>query len=264
MATQPAGTGESGAPRILVLPDEERAAAAAAEHVLCRLAARPRLVLGLATGATMVPLYACLVAAHRQGRASFLAASSFNLDEYVGLPGDHPGSYRATMRRLLFDHVDMDPARARLPDGTASDPDAEAARYEAGISAEGGIDLQLLGLGGNGHIGFNEPPADFASRTHVAMLAATTRAANRPLFPPGEAVPARAITMGIRTILDAREILLVATGQAKAEAVRRALTGPVTPDCPASVVQTHGNTTVVLDAAAAALLPRHAGRPDLA
>jgi glucosamine-6-phosphate deaminase len=236
---------------VQVLPD----AAAVAEHV-ARLFAdlldhRPDAVLGLATGATPIPIYRRLVAQVRHGRLSFRQAASFNLDEYVGIGADHPASFRHAMQRHLFDHVDLDPARAHVPDGSAADLEAEAARYEHTIRQAGGIDLQLLGIGRNGHIGFNEPGSALDSRTRVVTLAPATRAANRRAFPPGETVPTRALTMGIGTILEARAIVLVATGAAKASAVAAALEGPVAPSCPASALQAHRGAAIICDAAAA-------------
>jgi glucosamine-6-phosphate deaminase len=240
------------APEPLIVEDEAAVADFVATLVAERLAAQPRLVLGLATGQTFVAVYERLVALHRRGAASFAEAASFNLDEYAGLPADHPASYHAFMRRCLFDHVDIEPSRALLPDGMAADLDAEAARYEAAIRLAGGIDVQLLGIGENGHIGFNEPGAAFASRTRVVALDASTRRANRRFFPAGEEVPERAITMGVATILEAREIVLAATGTRKAAALHAALAGPVSPACPASVLCRHPRATIVCDREAAA------------
>ena len=162
----------------------------------------------------MRPVYARLVAAARAGDVSFRAVSSFNLDEYVGVASQSPGSFHAYMQEHLFGHVDMEPGRARIPDGMAGDIAAEAARYEALIAAAGGIDLLLLGIGANGHIGFNEPGSDFTSRTREIRLDEATRIANAHNFPYPASVPERAITMGIATILEARSILLIATGLA--------------------------------------------------
>jgi glucosamine-6-phosphate deaminase len=241
-------------PEPLILEDEAAVAGFVAHLVTERLAAEPRLVLGLATGQTFMAVYQRLVGAFGGGAVSFAAATSFNLDEYAGLPADHPASYHAFMRRCLFDHVDIDPARAHLPDGMAGDLDAEAARYEAAIRAAGGIGLQLLGIGENGHIGFNEPGAAFLSRTRVVDLDASTRKANSRFFPAGEEVPERALTMGVATILEAREIVLAATGARKAAAIQAALAGPVSPACPASNLHRHPRVTIVCDRAAAARL----------
>jgi glucosamine-6-phosphate deaminase len=242
----------SGRPDLVVLPDAAAVAARAAECVASLLAARPDAVLGLATGATMVPVYAGLAGARVAGRLSLARATSFNLDEYVGLERDDPASFAAFMRRHLG-ATDLDPARAHLPDGAAPDPDAEARRYEAAIAEAGGLDLQLLGLGRNGHVAFNEPGSARASRTRVVALAPETREANAPFF-AGRTVPERAITVGIATILDARALLLVVTGQPKAAALAAALEGPVGPACPGSWLREHPRLTVLCDAAAASAL----------
>jgi glucosamine-6-phosphate deaminase len=242
----------------MVLDDAGAVADYAAAHIVGRLAAKPDLVLGLPTGETPRGIYVRLAEAYRTGKVSFARASSFNLDEYRGLPPDHPASYHAYMREMLFRHVDIDPARTHLPDGLASDATAEGRRYEKAIAEAGGIGLMVLGIGGNGHIGFNEPGSPFDSRTRAVRLTEATREANGRSFPEGETVPEFAITMGIATILDAREILLVATGHAKAEALAAALAGPETPQCPASVLRRHPAVTIVCDTAAAAGIRRRA------
>ncbi len=240
-------------PRLIVLDD----AAAIARHVAAMFAGlltdRPNAVLGLATGGTPVPIYQALIARHRAGEISFRDAASFNLDEYVGLPRTHPASFAYFMATTLFDHVDITPSRTHIPDGMATDAEAESARYEAAIAKAGGIDLQLLGIGANGHVGFNEPGSAFASRTRKVTLTASTRAANRRFFAGGE-VPEQALTMGIGTILEARALVLVATGAGKAEAIARMLQAPPSPDCPASALQLHPDATVVCDREAARLL----------
>ena len=233
--------------RINHFPTTVAAAHAVADRIVERLKAKPNLVLGLATGITMEPVYERLVALYRAGEVSFAGASSFNLDEYVGLPSSDPRSYRATMDSQLFDLVDIDKARTFVPDGLASDPDAFARRYEAMIREAGGIDLQLLGIGRNGHIGFNEPGADFAARTRVVDLEASTLEANSAFF-GGATPPTQAMTMGIGTILDSREIIVLATGAVKRDAVCAALTGPVSPDCPATALRNHPNVGWWLDA----------------
>jgi glucosamine-6-phosphate deaminase len=248
----------TGRPDVVVLPDAAAVAARAAERIAALVAERPGAVLGLATGATMLPVYARLAEIFAEGALSLGQARSFNLDEYVGLGADDPASFAAFMRENLVARTDLEPARAHLPDGTAADPEAEARRYEAAIAAAGGIDLQLLGLGRNGHVAFNEPGSDRASRTRVVALAPETRAANAAAF-EGHAVPDRAITVGIATILEARSLLLVATGRAKAGALAAALDGPVGPGCPGSWLRTHPCLTVLCDrAAASALEPRTA------
>ena len=235
--------------KILIYPDAATAGAQTARRIAARLAAQPRAVLGLATGGTMKPVYAALREGLGPGPVQF---TSFNLDEYVGLPASHPQSYAHYMRAHLFDAVGLPAERAHLPRGDAADPVAEAARYEAAIAAAGGIDLQLLGLGANGHIGFNEPTSSLGSRTRVKTLTRKTVDDNARFFAPGETVPRRAVTMGIGTILDAREILLLATGPGKARAAARMIEGPLSAACPASALQLHAKVTVLLDEAAAA------------
>lgn len=234
----------------LILADATEAAAAVADRIVSLVQSKPDAVLGLATGATMEPVYAAVIAAHRAGRVSFSRVSSFNLDEYVGLPTEHPGSYRSTMNRLLFEHIDIDPARTHVPDGMANDTDAAAEAYERQILQAGGIDLQLLGIGRNGHIGFNEPGSRLDSRTRRVELHAETLTANRAFFEDG-CVPQQAITMGIATILSARSILVLATGAAKKAAISQAFAGSFTPACPASALVGHPDVTWILDPAAA-------------
>lgn len=239
--------------RVERFSDAGAVARRAADIVAEALRADPALVLGLATGETMRPFYADLVARHRRGEISFARATTFNLDEFVGMPASDPGSFAAYMHDLFFDHVDLPPGRAHLPRGDAADPDAEAARYEAAIAAAGGIGLQMLGIGTNGHLAFNEPGAAPTSRTRVTMLEPSTREANAARF-PGGATPSRAITMGLGTIFEARELVLLATGAPKAEAVARMVEGPAGPDCPATVLALHPRATVLLDPGAASRL----------
>ncbi|MCC7321788.1 MAG: glucosamine-6-phosphate deaminase [Rubellimicrobium sp.] len=239
-------------PAVTILDDAAAASEEAARVIAATLRDRPDAVLGLATGGTMVPVYASLARMIAAGGIALARARSFNLDEYVGLPPDHPQSYRHFMNTHFATPTGMDPARMDLPSGIAPDPQAEAARYEAALASGGPVDLQLLGLGGNGHIGFNEPGSSAESRTRVVTLDPRTVKDNARFFGPGEEVPARAITMGIASILAARRILLVATGPGKAAAVRAMLRGPVGPDCPASFLRRHLAVTVILDRAAAA------------
>ncbi|MEF3306486.1 glucosamine-6-phosphate deaminase [Paenibacillus sp. GYB003] len=207
----------------------------------------PRAVLGLATGGTPVGIYEEIVKTHRKGMVSFKSATSFNLDEYVGIPEDHPESYHAYMKRHLFDHVDFAPERTHIPNGNASDLEQECARYNQLLDDAKQIDLQLLGLGHNGHIGFNEPDHALVSGTHIVKLKDETREANARFFNSIDEVPTHALTMGVGTILKAKMILLVVRGADKAEIVHRALTGPITTECPASLLQTHPHVVVLLD-----------------
>lgn len=237
---------------IHVLPDAEAAAKAVAAHIAARVVAGEAHVLGLATGRSPIRIYADLVARVQAGSLSLAGVKSFNLDEYLGLGAADTTSFRSYMEQHLFSRVAL--AEAHVPDGLARDPQAEALAYERAIAAAGGIDLQLLGIGQNGHIGFNEPGSDLASRTRVVKLTASTLAANAPDFGPGQSVPPEALTMGIGTIMEAREIVLIATGAAKAAALVAALKGPVSPDCPASALQGHAAVHVFADPAAAARL----------
>lgn len=236
--------------KVLIFPTAEHAVSRVADTLRAQVRANPEAVLGLATGGTMEPVYRALIAG--AAGLSFARVTTFNLDEYVGLAPEHPQSYHAYMRRHLFDHLDMDPARLHLPRGDAESPNAEAARYDDAIGAAGGVDLQLLGLGANGHIGFNEPGSSLGSRTRIKTLTRKTRDANARFFGPGEEVPRYAITMGIATIMEAREVVLLATGPHKAEAAANTVEGPVSAFCPASMIQFHRHATVVLDEEAAA------------
>lgn len=236
-----------------IVVSAEEAAVRAAELYRALLQRKPDAVLGLATGSTPLGLYAQLVALYRAGEISFAHATSFNLDEYVDLPPTHDQSYRYFMEKNLFSQIDLPQARIHVPSGLDVS-EAALAAYDEAIEAAGGIDLQLLGLGGNGHIGFNEPGTPFALGTHVVALTERTRRDNARFFASLDEVPTHAATMGVRTVMHARAILLLAFGRAKAEALAAALTGPVTPDVPASVLQLHPDVTVFCDKEAAALL----------
>ncbi len=234
-------------PDCLILPDRRAAEAALAERIAAQVCAKPHSVLGLATGNSMIGVYHALVGMHRNDGLSFAKATSFNLDEYCGLLAGHPSSFASFMREHFFAHVDMPRDSVHLPREDA------CAEYEAAI-AEKGIDLQILGIGRNGHIGFNEPGATLTSRTRVVDLAPETLAANQRDFPAGETMPSHAVTMGIATILSARKILLLATGEAKAKALADALEGPIKPRNPASFLRLHPKVGIVCDSEAAGLL----------
>lgn len=238
--------------KVLILDDPMRAAARTAALLLEQVCRKPDAVLGFATGGTMEPVYAQLRGA--AGAVSFAGIRSFNLDEYVGLSASHPQSYHSYMRDQLFDHVDVTQENLHLPAGDTLSVQSEAGRYDAKIRAVGGIDLQLLGLGANGHIGFNEPGSSLGSRTRVKTLTQKTRDDNRRFFGRDVEVPRWAITMGIGTIMEAREIVLLATGAGKAAAARAMIEGPVSAFCPASALQFHPRATVILDEAAAGQL----------
>ena len=238
----------------IIAEDYEGMSRAAADVVGSVMQDDPACVLGLATGSTPIGMYACLAEDAASGTVSFADATTFNLDEYVGLPGTHDQSYRYFMDQNLFDKVDIDKARTNLPDGCAADLEAMCDAYETKIEDAGGIDIQVLGIGHNGHIGFNEPCEDFPVATHPVDLTESTIQANSRLFDDVADVPRRAVTMGIGTIMKARKVLVVANGEGKADIVSEAFTGPVVPEVPASVLQLHPDVTVVLDAAAAAKL----------
>ncbi|OBR68519.1 glucosamine-6-phosphate deaminase [Paenibacillus oryzae] len=214
---------------------------------------KPGAVLGLATGSTPIGIYAKLVEQHRSGKVSFAEVTTYNLDEYVGLTPDNDQSYAYYMNQHLFSHVDIPPGNVHLPDGMALDPAAECARYDA-LLAEHAADVQLLGLGHNGHIGFNEPDEQLSSGTHVVALKEETRQANARFFSSLDEVPKAAYTMGVGSILKAKQILLVVRGSDKAGIVKEALTGPVTTQVPASLLQLHPNVIVLLDQEAGRLL----------
>ena len=233
-----------------MLPAPEAAALRAARIVARLLRGKPGAALALPTGSTPRAIYAELCRQHREEGLSFARAAAFNLDEYVGISPDHPGSFRRALREALYRHVDLPPERAYAPDGQAADLPGACARYEAEIAAAGGLDVALLGLGTDGHIAFNEPTSSFGSRTRLKTLAEETRAANQPAF-GAEPVPPHALTRGIATLLDARRCVLVAFGAAKASAVARMVEGPLTAFVPASALQLHPHATVIVDEQAA-------------
>jgi glucosamine-6-phosphate deaminase len=239
---------------VVIVPDPEAAGVVVADAVSRLIERRPAAVLGLATGGSPLPVYRELSRRVADGRLSLRAAQAFLLDEYVGLPPGHPQAYRSVIRRDLLDGVDLPDEAVRGPDGAAADLEAECRAYEAAIADAGGIDLQIVGIGGDGHIGFNEPASSLASRTRIKTLTAHTRADNARFFGRPEAVPRHVITQGIGTILESRHLVLIVTGAAKAEAIARAVEGPLTAMVPASAIQLHPRASVVVDEAAAARL----------
>jgi len=237
--------------RVLVTPDNRTLSENAAEFVVKAIRAKSDLKLGLPTGSTPLGMYRELVRRYREESLDFSQLQTFNLDEYVGLPSDHPRSYRTYMREHFFDHVNVPAANVHIPDGRPGvDYEAESRGYEDEIHAAGGLDLLIAGVGSNGHIAFNEPGSAFDSRTRVVELAPET-IRNAAQHFAGESVPGKAITMGIGTILQARRILLLASGAAKADPVKRALYGPPTESVPASALQLHSSVIVILDEACA-------------
>ena len=235
----------------VIIDSAQNIAAMAAQQYVALLKRKPNAILGGATGSTPLGLYAELVRLNKAGEISFKDASSFNLDEYVGLDCTHDQSYRYFMDHNLFDHIDIDKSRTRVPSGIdVSDP----AAYDKEIEAAGGVDLQLLGIGNNGHIGFNEPGTPFGSLTHIVELTESTREANKRFFKSIDEVPTHAVTMGVKTVMQARSIILMAIGPAKAPIMKEMLQGPVTENVPASVLQLHPDVTVYMDYEAAKLL----------
>ncbi|WP_026480701.1 glucosamine-6-phosphate deaminase [Ahrensia sp. 13_GOM-1096m] len=240
--------------KVLIFDNEENATRRVADFVLDTVTKEPNSVLGLATGGTMLALYALLCRKYHDGLVSFSDVTTFNLDEYIGLNPEHPCSYHHYMRNAFFDHVDINLSNTKIPYGNAADPSEEAKRYESQIAQSNGIDLQLLGIGQNGHIGFNEPTSSLASRTRIKTLTESTRQANKVYFDSLNEAPKYSITMGIATILEARNLVLLATGVSKSAAVSDMIEGPISASCPASALQMHPSATIVLDQEAASQL----------
>ncbi|QQK74861.1 glucosamine-6-phosphate deaminase [Salicibibacter cibarius] len=236
---------------IQICKNYENLSTKACAHVSGQIAKKENSVLGLATGGTPEGMYKKLVEQHRKGVLSFQQVTTFNLDEYIGLPANHPLSYRVYMKDRFFSKVDLSVVNTHLPDGQAADLTAECARYEALLREAGGVDIQVLGLGHNGHIGFNEPGTPFASTTHIVELDGKTREANARYFDKKSDVPKKAITMGIETILAAGEILVLISGADKAEALRDMLYREMTTEFPATALQQHPNVTILADEQAA-------------
>lgn len=228
----------------------------AASILASQITLKPDSVLGLATGSTPIGLYDCLVDWYEKGDLDFSQIKTVNLDEYKGLNKENDQSYYYFMHKHLFDRVNINPENTNVPDGTEMDSEKECTRYEEVIRSMGGVDIQLLGLGNNGHIGFNEPDSSFAKMTHCVDLTESTIEANKRFFASADDVPRQAYSMGIGTIMRAKKILLVANGEAKADALAKCLFGPVTPEMPGSILQFHNDVVVVADSAALSKIPR--------
>jgi len=243
---------------VIIQPNPEAASRLGARYIARLLREKPHAVLGLATGSTPLKLYAELIRLHREEGLDFSRATTFNLDEYLDLPRDHAATYRRFMEENLFRHVNLRPERTFIPqsDLPGEKVAAYCEAYEEEIRRAGGIDLQILGIGGDGHIGFNEPSSSLASRTRIKTLTARTRSDNAPFFASPAEVPHHVITMGIGTILEAREVLLFAFGAGKADAIAASIEGPLTSFVPASSLQLHRRARFLLDEAAAAKLTR--------
>ena len=237
-----------------VFPDYEAISERAAEIVTDQIRRKPDSVIGFATGSTPLGLYKRLIQNHTQRGLDFSKITTFNLDEYVGLSPDHDQSYHYFMWKNLFDHVNVTPARVHIPQGMADDIEAFCAWYERRIEQAGGIDLQILGIGGNGHIAFNEPGSSLGSRTRIKTLTQKTTEDNARFFDDPAQVPHLAITMGIGTIMDARKVLLIGSGAGKTDAIKATLEGPITAMVPATIVQLHRHAHILVDEAAVATL----------
>ncbi|WP_296664713.1 glucosamine-6-phosphate deaminase [Demequina sp.] len=238
---------------VIVVDTPEAAGLLVGAHIAREVRAHPRFTLGVATGSTPLPVYQALRAEAAAG-TDFTATSAFALDEYVGLPPGHPESYRAVVDREVTVPLGLDPARVHVPDGGIDGIETAGERYETAIAAHGGVDLQLLGIGRTGHLGFNEPGSSFGSRTRVKTLTERTRVDNARFFDSWEDVPIHCVTQGLGTILDARHLVLLAFGESKAEALAAAVEGPLSASMPGSAIQLHPRVTVVVDPGAASLL----------
>lgn len=239
---------------LIVVENQEELGQKAADMIENLMRAKPACVLGLATGSTPLPLYRELVKRENSGILNFSHVRTANLDEYKGLAPDHPQSYRRFMQENLFDHISINPENTIVPDGLAEDVEAVCKAYEEQIEAWGGVDLQVLGIGHDGHIGFNEPCDNFPVHTHETSLTDMTREANKRFFESLDEVPTAALTMGAGTVMAARKLLMLVTGADKAEILRKTLKEPVTPQVPASIIRLHGDVTIICDKAAASLL----------
>lgn len=236
--------------KIIEAGDYQEMSRLAAEYISGKIRSSEKINLGLATGGTPIGTYTKLIEDHQINQTSYTNTSTFNLDEYVGLSGEHPNSYRHYMNEKLFNHLDIKKANTHIPRGDARDMLQECLDYEKKIAECGGIDLQILGIGSNGHIGFNEPGTSFNSNTHLVRLAPSTREANARYFESLEKVPTKAITMGITSIMKSKEILLLISGEGKREALSRLMEGEVNESFPASILKNHLHVTIVADKAA--------------
>ncbi len=240
--------------QVFVYKNEAEVGKAAGMIVASEILKKPDCILGLATGSTPIPTYQEMIRMNKEGILDFSKVRSFNLDEYIGLSPEHVCSYRRFMNEQLFDHINIDKANTHVPCGIGADHEADAKAYDAAVEAAGGIDLQILGIGHDGHIGFNEPGDEFVSGTNIVTLTDMTIDANTRFFEKREDVPRQAITLGNRNIMAAKRIILLATGKGKAKAIAQAIKGNITPKMPASLLQVHPNVQFLLDEDAASEL----------
>ncbi|MGG5254816.1 glucosamine-6-phosphate deaminase [Neobacillus sp. SM06] len=238
--------------KMIEVKDYQQMSQKAAELIVEKVRKNPAIHLGLATGGTPIGTYANLIEDHRKNGTSYQKVITFNLDEYIGLSGNNQNSYRYYMDKQLFNHIDIQKSNTHIPHGDALDTEKECLRYDQLIEGAGGVDLQILGIGSNGHIGFNEPGTPFESTTHIVQLTPSTIMANARYFEKMEEVPTKAITMGISTIMKSKEILLLVSGKAKKVALKRLLEGEITENFPASVLKKHPYVTIIADEAAIA------------
>ncbi|RBP05317.1 glucosamine-6-phosphate deaminase [Rossellomorea aquimaris] len=240
--------------KLIEVKDYQEMSQVAADYLLSKVKSSNQLTLGLATGGTPQGLYEALINDHKQNRTSYQHVSSFNLDEYIGLSGKHPNSYYHYMNDHLFKHIDIDSKNTHIPSGKAVDLEKECEAYDEKICLHGGIDLQILGIGSNGHIGFNEPGTSFDTNTHIVDLAQSTREANARYFDSMDEVPSQAITMGISSIMKSKEILLLVSGEAKQVAMKKLVEGEISEHFPASILNRHEHVTVIADKEALAMV----------
>ncbi|WP_163194321.1 glucosamine-6-phosphate deaminase [Clostridium thermarum] len=248
--------------KVIIAKNYAEMSKAAADIIRDLVNSKPNTVLGLATGSTPIGMYKQLIEYYREKSVDFSQVATFNLDEYLGLPGTHPQSYRYFMDNNFFNHINIKKHNTHVPSGIAQDIEAECLSYDKAIAEEGGIDLQVLGIGNNGHIGFNEPSDTLHVNTHVTRLKQDTIMANSRFFNSIEEVPTSAVTMGIGGIMKARQILLLASGPAKAEIISKLVNGKINTHIPASLIQVHPNVTVIIDEEAASLLLKKTNQID--
>ena len=240
--------------RLIVTKTYDEMSKVAANEMANSIKENPEIVLGLATGGTPVEMYKNLIKMYNDGELDFSKVTSINLDEYVGLSGEHDQSYRYFMNKNLFNHINIDKSKTFVPNGLAEDIEEECKSYDARIENMGGIDLQLLGLGANGHIGFNEPGEELSVGTHLTDLKESTIKANARFFESINDVPKKAVTMGLGGIMKAKKIMVIASGEGKAEVVKAMMSGKITTEIPATMLQMHNNVVLIIDEAAASLL----------